>query len=267
MHSRTHSPAVFRNMPLLSPSRPSLFPSLLSAYCLSTARITQCSVIIYHGYNRWCVHLENIFLSDFRTNDAILQSPRTRIGRSEYRAIDMCVDRSLSRTPMGPISIRGPCLFPFSHPSIGKRGRSRLCTNAMNSRFFFVRWDRSYHRLSLARILSRTYESSDDKIFSCEAFRYSRYSHCSPSLYISLCGHSREIITRSFVSSSSNSYISSRGRLSRFRFFTFASRCVSPLSWFRTFCFVRSITRFGCSLHDLPAAPACHRPASSRSRS
>jgi len=63
---------------------------------------------------------------------------------------------------------------------------------------FFIRRNRVYCRLALVRtILSGTYESLDDKIK--EPSDYSRYSHCSPSCTISLRGHSREIITRSFA--------------------------------------------------------------------
>lgn len=106
MHSRTHSPAVFRNMPLLSPPRPPLLLSPRSRIPLSpavrdrlgTARVTQClghrpsrvqsMMRIFREYllSGCCRH---------RTNDATPRSPRTRIGRSANIASLICV-------PIGP---------------------------------------------------------------------------------------------------------------------------------------------------------------------
>lgn len=114
MHSRTHSPAVFRNMPLLyispslslssasillSPPVPDFRSSRppLSAIVSVPRESRNCSVIIQHGFNnRWCVHLENISFrgiippssSNVRRDPTTAANANREIG--EYRVVDMC---------------------------------------------------------------------------------------------------------------------------------------------------------------------------------
>jgi len=125
-------------------------------------------------------------------------------------------------------------------------------------------------RLSFVGIARRsrsreTYASSDDARYSRSLSRYARHcSHCWPIRKSprTLARHSENRLPRGFPPSG----LPSRFFLRRF------SRCVAslvpPVASNRHFLLVvRSITRFGCSLHALPAALACPRPASSRSRS
>ena len=172
MHSRTHSPAVFRNMPLLSPSRPPLFlsprfpPPPSPAYCPPprSSRYRESHAMFGHHPSRVqsMTHIFREYLlsgyvcrassNERRDPTAITANANREIG--EYRVVDMCADRSARpcrELRTGPISIRGSPLAPptleFSvfSSSIGKRGRIAALYKRVKqprARFLFVRRNR-----------------------------------------------------------------------------------------------------------------------------